>query len=294
MPEVELATSTAMSGWPSSSWTACWPSRSRSASRSEDSVTVEGKNIGYELRCAPPIPFDIEYIRDLGYGAVDYLKRVLEDDEPGGMITLQEGHMCRPALRSRHRPRDGAGTDPAGERRVQFLPGGPRVHDPAERRGPRGSGATRPIAEASGLTPGAFRSRYGYLAERALSLMPSWTSSSPGGVAVRGPVRDLRTGRPIRGDGRTRRACRVLGRPGPAYASPLVYGADCAVLPERCLRWPVWRAGLARCSSTGMKMPRPGNCRRLARLPTWRWPSAGPERSVSTGATADQCGCAAP
>ena len=40
-----------------------------------EKVTVEGKNIGHELRCAPPIPFDIEYTRDLGYGAVDYLKR---------------------------------------------------------------------------------------------------------------------------------------------------------------------------------------------------------------------------
>src|ERR1019366_5151222 len=58
-----------------------------------EKITVEGKNIGYELRCAPPIPFDIEYTRDLGYGAVDYLKRVLEGDEPGGMVTLQEGHM---------------------------------------------------------------------------------------------------------------------------------------------------------------------------------------------------------
>ena len=40
-------------------------------------VTVEGKNIGYELRCAPPIPFDIEYTRDLGYGAIEYLKRAI-------------------------------------------------------------------------------------------------------------------------------------------------------------------------------------------------------------------------
>ena len=55
-------------------------------------VTVEGKNIGYELRCAPPIPFDIEYTRDLSYGAVDYLKQVLEGGEPGGMITIQDGH----------------------------------------------------------------------------------------------------------------------------------------------------------------------------------------------------------
>src|SRR5439155_16583001 len=55
-------------------------------------VTIEGKNIGYELRCAPPIPFDIEYTRDLGYGAVDYLKQ-LSGDDGGGMITIQEGHM---------------------------------------------------------------------------------------------------------------------------------------------------------------------------------------------------------
>lgn len=36
-------------------------------------MTVVGKNIGYELRCAPPIPFDCEYTRDLGYGAVRFL-----------------------------------------------------------------------------------------------------------------------------------------------------------------------------------------------------------------------------
>ncbi|MCA8951631.1 MAG: 6-phosphofructokinase, partial [Planctomycetes bacterium] len=37
-------------------------------------VTIVAKNIGYELRSAPPIPFDIEYTRDLGYGAIDYLR----------------------------------------------------------------------------------------------------------------------------------------------------------------------------------------------------------------------------
>src|SRR5690242_9550495 len=58
-----------------------------------EKVTIEGKNIGYELRCAPPIPFDIEYTRDLGYSAVAYLKRALETGEPGGMITIQDGHL---------------------------------------------------------------------------------------------------------------------------------------------------------------------------------------------------------
>ncbi len=36
-------------------------------------VTIVAKNIGYELRCADPIPFDMEYTRDLGYCAARYL-----------------------------------------------------------------------------------------------------------------------------------------------------------------------------------------------------------------------------
>ena len=36
-------------------------------------VTIVDKTIGYELRCADPIPFDAEYTRDLGYGAVKFL-----------------------------------------------------------------------------------------------------------------------------------------------------------------------------------------------------------------------------
>jgi 6-phosphofructokinase 1 len=50
--------------------------------------TIVAKNIGYELRCADPIPFDLEYTRDLGYCATKYLFS-------GGnavMISIQGGH----------------------------------------------------------------------------------------------------------------------------------------------------------------------------------------------------------
>ncbi len=50
--------------------------------------TIVAKNIGYELRCADPIPFDMEYTRDLGYCAAKYLLA-------GGnaaMVSLQGGH----------------------------------------------------------------------------------------------------------------------------------------------------------------------------------------------------------
>ncbi len=36
-------------------------------------TTIGVKNIGYELRCADPIPYDMEYARDLGFCAAKYL-----------------------------------------------------------------------------------------------------------------------------------------------------------------------------------------------------------------------------
>jgi ATP-dependent phosphofructokinase / diphosphate-dependent phosphofructokinase len=51
-------------------------------------TTIAAKNIGYELRCADPIPYDMEYTRDLGYCAAKYLLA-------GGnaaMISMDGGH----------------------------------------------------------------------------------------------------------------------------------------------------------------------------------------------------------
>ena len=50
-------------------------------------VTIVDKTIGYELRCAPPIPYDCEYARDLGYAAVRYLT----GGGSGALITIQGG-----------------------------------------------------------------------------------------------------------------------------------------------------------------------------------------------------------
>jgi 6-phosphofructokinase 1 len=53
------------------------------------SVTIVDKNVGYELRAADPIPFDVEYTRDLGYGAVRYLLK----GGSGSMIVFDEGYL---------------------------------------------------------------------------------------------------------------------------------------------------------------------------------------------------------
>jgi len=50
-------------------------------------ATIVAKNIGYELRCADPIPFDMEYTRDLGYCAAKY---VIEGGTDA-LISMQQG-----------------------------------------------------------------------------------------------------------------------------------------------------------------------------------------------------------
>jgi 6-phosphofructokinase 1 len=52
-------------------------------------VTIINKNIGYELRCADPIPFDAAYCRDLGYSAI----RFLLGGGSEAMVSIQGGRM---------------------------------------------------------------------------------------------------------------------------------------------------------------------------------------------------------
>jgi 6-phosphofructokinase 1 len=51
-------------------------------------MTIASKDIGYELRCADPIPFDLEYTRDLGYCATKYLL----SGGNAAMISMQAGN----------------------------------------------------------------------------------------------------------------------------------------------------------------------------------------------------------
>ena len=51
--------------------------------------TVLAKDIGYELRCARPVPFDLDYTRTLGYGAVRYLI----EGGSGALIALSGGRV---------------------------------------------------------------------------------------------------------------------------------------------------------------------------------------------------------
>jgi len=50
--------------------------------------TIVAKNIGYELRCADPIPYDMEYTRDLGFSAAQFILA----GGSGAMVSIQNGY----------------------------------------------------------------------------------------------------------------------------------------------------------------------------------------------------------
>jgi 6-phosphofructokinase 1 len=55
-------------------------------------LAIVDKDLGYELRCADPIPYDAEYTRDLGFGAFKFLRSPLAASF-GAVISFVNGKM---------------------------------------------------------------------------------------------------------------------------------------------------------------------------------------------------------
>jgi len=59
------------------------------------SLTIVHKTIGYELRCAPPVAFDCDYVKTLGYGAVEFLLNPSPLTAPihGALVCVVDGEL---------------------------------------------------------------------------------------------------------------------------------------------------------------------------------------------------------
>ncbi|MDT8435594.1 MAG: diphosphate--fructose-6-phosphate 1-phosphotransferase [Gemmatimonadota bacterium] len=128
-----------------------------------EKATITDLRVGYELRCAPPIPFDVDYVRTLGFGAARFLlaDTVSEPLHLGGMVTLtRAGHLSvRPFEEFR---------DPeTGRTRVRLVDVDSEHFRVArqymirlERRDLDDPVMRATIAEAAGMDPEAFRARF--------------------------------------------------------------------------------------------------------------------------------------
>jgi len=123
-------------------------------------IDVVTKDVGYELRCAKPVPFDVEYTRTLGYGAVRYLL----GGGSGAMVALRGGHVAPVALQDMI----DAQTGRIGVRVVDTTTEAYEVSrkytirlDAADLEQPR----LGPLAARVGMTPKDFRDRFAAAAQ---------------------------------------------------------------------------------------------------------------------------------
>jgi 6-phosphofructokinase 1 len=139
--------------------------RDRLGQRLDDlglSTTLIDKDLGYELRCADPIPFDAEYTRDLGYGAVKFLQSE-ESAKYGAIISLVGGHLEPLPFENMLDPK----TKRMATRRVNVSGEGyqcaRRYMLRLERRDFEEPERLAALAGEVQMTPEQFRQRFGYL-----------------------------------------------------------------------------------------------------------------------------------
>jgi 6-phosphofructokinase 1 len=123
------------------------------------SVTITHKNVGYELRCADPIPFDAEYCRDLGQSAI----RFLVGGGSGAMVSIQGGKLVPIPFDDLREPTTGK----TKVRLVDTASEGFRVARAymirLEAEDFEHAAWVSQLAQAAHLSPGAFRQRFEYL-----------------------------------------------------------------------------------------------------------------------------------
>jgi ATP-dependent phosphofructokinase / diphosphate-dependent phosphofructokinase len=139
--------------------------RDRLAARMEQTelkLTVIDKDLGYELRCADPNPFDSEYTRDLGYAAVKFVRSEAAESigaiisfVGGRMQPLPFQEMLNPEtkrMKTRKVDVDGEGYECARRYMIRL-----EKRDFADER------QLEKLASAAGMAADAFRKRFEYL-----------------------------------------------------------------------------------------------------------------------------------
>lgn len=134
----------------------------RAAERGEKTTFVD-VTVGYELRCADPIPADFQYTSQLGWGAVRYLLGIGEDSwgDTGAMISIQDGEVVPIPFSDILDPQTGK----TAVRRVNVHSDQYRFArslmcrvEKADLEDPE---VLAQLAATAGVTPDGFQSRYG-------------------------------------------------------------------------------------------------------------------------------------
>ncbi len=128
-------------------------------------IAIVDLKFGYELRSATPIPFDCEYVRNLGYGAVEYLlnESPTPETKNGALVCLVGGRL-KPL------PFDTFKDPETGKTRVREVDIKSASYAVAyeymirlKREDFKDEEQVARLAEAAKMTPDEFKKQYGYL-----------------------------------------------------------------------------------------------------------------------------------
>jgi 6-phosphofructokinase 1 len=125
-------------------------------------TTLVDKELGYELRCADPIPFDAEYTRDLGYGAVKFL-RTSDSERYPAMISFNAGRLHPLRLQDIQVPATGRMKPRKVNTEGETYEVARRYMIRLEAADFRDSKRLAELAATANLGPDQFRQRFGYL-----------------------------------------------------------------------------------------------------------------------------------
>ena len=118
------------------------------------------QEIGYELRCVAPCAYDIDYTRNLGFGAVEFL----ENGESAAMITIQGDQIVPMTFEELQDPK-------TGKTRVRYVDANSLCLRIAkeymirlETKDLEDPDTLKSIAAAAHCSPEQFKEQFGYVA----------------------------------------------------------------------------------------------------------------------------------
>ncbi|MBR3623992.1 MAG: 6-phosphofructokinase, partial [Selenomonadaceae bacterium] len=120
-------------------------------------IAIVDKEIGYELRCTAPIAYDIDYARNLGYEAMQFLFR----GDSGALITIQENQAVPMRFEDIRDPETGK----TKVRKVNIHSVHYKIARGFMMRIEKGDMDDPGLANAFKMELGDFQNRYGYLFE---------------------------------------------------------------------------------------------------------------------------------
>ena len=132
-----------------------------------ESIQIVDVTLGYALRSARPIPYDIDYTRTLGHGATRFLLSEPENEQlrPGGLVCLQDGHL-------RAIPFDDLRDPGTGRTRIRVMDVRSEYYNVAreymirlERQDLEDQEMRRKLVEAAAMTPEEFDEAFGSIVD---------------------------------------------------------------------------------------------------------------------------------